>query len=94
MADLLLEAIELRKEFGGLVAVDDVDFTIPLGSIVEPHRPERRREDDAFNMITGVYQPTAGRVLFAGEDIDGKPPHEIDERGIARTFQNIRLFKS
>jgi branched-chain amino acid transport system ATP-binding protein len=91
--DPLLEAIELRKEFGGLVAVDDVDFTIPLGSIVSLIGPNGAGKTTFFNMLTGVYKPTAGRVVFDGEDIGGKPPHAATQRGIGRTFQNIRLFE-
>ena len=91
--DPLLEAIELRKEFGGLVAVDDIDFTIPLGSIVSLIGPNGAGKTTFFNMLTGVYKPTAGRVLFDGEDIGGKPPHAATQRGIGRTFQNIRLFE-
>jgi branched-chain amino acid transport system ATP-binding protein len=92
-ADPLLEAIELRKEFGGLVAVDDIDFTIPLGSIVSLIGPNGAGKTTFFNMLTGVYKPTAGRVVFDGEDIGGKPPHAATQRGIGRTFQNIRLFE-
>ena len=92
-ADLLLETIGLRKEFGGLVAVDDVDFTIPRGSIVSLIGPNGAGKTTFFNMITGVYKPTDGRVVFDGEDIGGKPPHAATERGIGRTFQNIRLFQ-
>jgi ABC-type branched-subunit amino acid transport system ATPase component len=91
--DLLLETIALRKEFGGLVAVDDVDFTIPRGSIVSLIGPNGAGKTTFFNMITGVYKPTDGRVVFDGEDIGGKPPHAATERGIGRTFQNIRLFQ-
>jgi branched-chain amino acid transport system ATP-binding protein len=91
--DPLLEAIELRKEFGGLVAVDDIDFTIPLGSIVSLIGPNGAGKTTFFNMLTGVYKPTAGRVVFDGEDIGGKPPHAATQRGIGRTFQNIRLFE-
>jgi branched-chain amino acid transport system ATP-binding protein len=93
VADLLLETIELRKEFGGLVAVNDVDFAIPLGAIVSLIGPNGAGKTTFFNMITGVYKPTDGRVVFAGEDIGGKPPHAATERGIGRTFQNIRLFQ-
>ena len=93
MTELLLETIALRKEFGGLVAVDDVDFTIPLGSIVSLIGPNGAGKTTFFNMITGVYKPTDGRVVFDGEDIGGKPPHAATERGIGRTFQNIRLFQ-
>ena len=91
--DPLLEAIELRKELGGLVAVDDIDFTIPLGSIVSLIGPNGAGKTTFFNMLTGVYKPTAGRVVFDGEDIGGKPPHAATQRGIGRTFQNIRLFE-
>jgi len=91
--DALLEARALRKEFGGLVAVNDVDFVIPRGSIVSLIGPNGAGKTTFFNMITGVYKPTAGRVIFDGEDVTGKPPHAITERGIGRTFQNIRLFQ-
>jgi branched-chain amino acid transport system ATP-binding protein len=91
--DPLLEAIELRKEFGGLVAVDDIDFTIPLGAIVSLIGPNGAGKTTFFNMLTGVYKPTSGRVVFDGEDIGGKPPHAATQRGIGRTFQNIRLFE-
>src|SRR5215471_6655912 len=91
--DLLLEIDTLRKEFGGLVAVNDVDFQIPLGSIVSLIGPNGAGKTTFFNMITGVYKPTRGRVVFAGADITAKPPHVATEHGIGRTFQNIRLFK-
>jgi branched-chain amino acid transport system ATP-binding protein len=92
MADLL-DVLLLRKEFGGLIAVDDVDFTIPEGSIVSLIGPNGAGKTTFFNMITGVYKPTRGRIRFAGEDITGKPPHAVTKRGIGRTFQNIRLFQ-
>jgi branched-chain amino acid transport system ATP-binding protein len=90
-ADLLV-ATALRKEFGGLVAVNDVDFTIPERSIVSLIGPNGAGKTTMFNMLTGVYKPTAGTIEFAGEDITGKPPHAVTERGVGRTFQNIRLF--
>jgi ABC-type branched-subunit amino acid transport system ATPase component len=93
MAELLLQIEALRKEFGGLVAVDDVDFAIPAGTIVGLIGPNGAGKTTFFNMITGVYKPTSGLVVFAGEDITGKPPHTATERGIGRTFQNIRLFQ-
>jgi branched-chain amino acid transport system ATP-binding protein len=93
MTDLLLEVTGLRKEFGGLVAVNDVDFSIPTGSIVSLIGPNGAGKTTFFNMITGVYRPTAGRVVFDGQDVTGRPPHQITQRGIGRTFQNIRLFK-
>jgi branched-chain amino acid transport system ATP-binding protein len=92
MADDLLVAERVRKEFGGLVAADDIDFAIPRGAIVALIGPNGAGKTTFFNMLTGVYKPTAGRILFDGEDITGMPPHAIVERGIGRTFQNIRLF--
>src|SRR5437870_7924241 len=93
MDELLLQTEALRKEFGGLVAVNDVDFTIPRGAIVSLIGPNGAGKTTFFNMITGVYKPTSGRVVFDGADVSGRPPHQITERGIGRTFQNIRLFK-
>ena len=90
----ILVAEQVRKEFGGLVAVNDVDFTIPEGSIISLIGPNGAGKTTFFNMLTGVYKPTAGRITFAGEDVTGKPPHAITERGIGRTFQNIRLFQN
>jgi branched-chain amino acid transport system ATP-binding protein len=92
MADDLLVAEKVRKEFGGLVAANDVDFVIPRGAIVALIGPNGAGKTTFFNMLTGVYQPTAGSIVFDGEDITGLPPHAIVERGIGRTFQNIRLF--
>ena len=94
MPDALLQTLGLRKEFGGLVAVDDVTFTVPEGSIVSLIGPNGAGKTTFFNMLTGVYKPTAGRVVFAGEDLTTKPPHAFTQRGIGRTFQNIRLFKN
>jgi branched-chain amino acid transport system ATP-binding protein len=90
----LLVAESVRKEFGGLVATDDVDFTIPRGQVVSLIGPNGAGKTTFFNMLTGVYKPTAGRIVFDGEDVTGMPPHAITERGIGRTFQNIRLFQN
>jgi branched-chain amino acid transport system ATP-binding protein len=90
----LLEVTRLRKEFGGLVAVDDVDFAIEEGAIASLIGPNGAGKTTFFNMLTGVYKPTAGRVVFDGKDVTGKPPHAITERGVGRTFQNIRLFQN
>jgi branched-chain amino acid transport system ATP-binding protein len=92
-SDLLLEVDSLRKEFGGLIAVNDVDLTIPRGAIVSLIGPNGAGKTTFFNMITGVYKPTVGRILFDGRDIAGSPPHVATQRGIGRTFQNIRLFE-
>jgi branched-chain amino acid transport system ATP-binding protein len=88
----ILVAESLRKEFGGLVAVNDVDFVVPRGKVVSLIGPNGAGKTTFFNMLTGVYKPTAGRVVFQGEDVTGKPPHAVTERGVGRTFQNIRLF--
>ena len=90
--DLLLSAEHIRKEFGGLVASNDVNFSIPRGTIVSLIGPNGAGKTTFFNMLTGVYTPTAGTILFDGVDITGKPPHAITKLGIGRTFQNIRLF--
>jgi len=94
MTEALLQTYSLRKEFGGLVAVDDIDFVVPEGSIVSLIGPNGAGKTTFFNMLTGVYKPTAGAVVFAGEDMTGKPPHAYTQRGIGRTFQNIRLFQN
>jgi branched-chain amino acid transport system ATP-binding protein len=90
----ILVASDVRKEFGGLVAVNDVDFTVPERAIVSLIGPNGAGKTTFFNMLTGVYKPTGGRIEFKGEDVTGKPPHAITERGIGRTFQNIRLFQN
>jgi branched-chain amino acid transport system ATP-binding protein len=92
MADDLLTVESVRKEFGGLVAVSDLDFTIPVGSIVSLIGPNGAGKTTFFNMLTGVYTPTSGQIVFDGTDVTGKPPHAITKLGIGRTFQNIRLF--
>jgi len=88
----ILEAARVRKEFGGLVAVNDVDFAIPHGAIVGLIGPNGAGKTTFFNIITGVYKPTAGEVVFDGKRITGLPSHRITQLGMARTFQNIRLF--
>jgi branched-chain amino acid transport system ATP-binding protein len=89
----LLTVDRVRKEFGGLVAVNDVEFEIPEQAIVSLIGPNGAGKTTFFNMLTGVYKPTSGTIVFAGEDVTGKPPHRITELGIGRTFQNIRLFQ-
>jgi len=90
--DDLLVAVQIRKEFGGLLAVNDLDFTIPQRSIVSLIGPNGAGKTTFFNMLTGLYKPTAGAVIFDGHNVTGKPPHTITKAGIGRTFQNIRLF--
>jgi branched-chain amino acid transport system ATP-binding protein len=88
----LLETRSLRKEFGGLVACNDVDFHVPRGAIVSLIGPNGAGKTTFFNMLTGVYTPTSGEILFDGREVAGLPPHRITALGVGRTFQNIRLF--
>jgi branched-chain amino acid transport system ATP-binding protein len=90
--DDLLVATAVRKEFGGLLAVNDLDFTIPHRSIVSLIGPNGAGKTTFFNMLTGLYKPTSGAIVFDGAEITDKPPHAITKAGIGRTFQNIRLF--
>jgi branched-chain amino acid transport system ATP-binding protein len=97
---LLVRSRGVTKKFGGLTAVDNVDFDIPRGSIVSLIGPNGAGKTTFFNMITGYYIPTAGEISFDGQPIAvvsrgkvrSKKPHEVTAMGIGRTFQNIRLF--
>jgi branched-chain amino acid transport system ATP-binding protein len=82
----------VRKEFGGLIAVNDLTFTIPNRSIVSLIGPNGAGKTTFFNMLTGLYKPTDGVIMFDGVDVTDKPPHAITKLGVGRTFQNIRLF--
>ena len=88
----LLKAENVSEVFGGLKAVSDFNFHINQGELVGLIGPNGAGKTTAFNLFTGVYQPTAGEISFAGKSIVGLKPYEITQRGIARTFQNIRLF--
>jgi len=88
----ILEASNISVEFGGLKAVDDVSFTIPDRSVVSLIGPNGAGKTTFFNVLTGLYKPTSGFVTYNNEDITGIVPHKIAEKGVARTFQNIRLF--
>src|SRR5206468_3989084 len=88
----VLEARAVTKQFGGLVAVSNIDFVIPEGSIVSLIGPNGAGKTTFFNVIAGLYRPTSGTITFGGRNISGQPPHRITRLGIARTFQNIRLF--
>jgi len=90
----ILVARNITKQFGGLVAVNDVDFSVPEGGIVSIIGPNGAGKTTFFNCMTGLYEPTTGTVQFNGKDITGRPPHKVTEAGIARTFQNIKLFKT
>src|SRR6266496_4667522 len=91
MADLLV-ARGVTKRFGGLVAVNSVDFTIQERAIVSLIGPNGAGKTTFFNMITGLYAPTSGELLFDGTLTNGLKPHQVTALGIGRTFQNIRLF--
>ena len=88
----LLRASKVTMRFGGLVANRDVDFDIPRGSIVSLIGPNGAGKTTFFNQLTGMLEPTSGDIVLDGDSIVGRTPHEIVERGIGRTFQNIRLF--
>jgi branched-chain amino acid transport system ATP-binding protein len=88
----LLVAQDVRKEFGGLIAVDDLTFTIPQRSIVSLIGPNGAGKTTFFNTLTGLYKVTSGHIFFDGADVTDKPPHAITKLGVGRTFQNIRLF--
>ncbi|MEN6476229.1 MAG: ABC transporter ATP-binding protein [Syntrophaceae bacterium] len=90
--EVVLETRNLTKIFGGLVAVNDVDLTVYKGEILSLIGPNGAGKTTVFNMVTGIYHPEKGKVLFKGKDITGRKPHRIISYGIARTFQNIRLF--
>jgi branched-chain amino acid transport system ATP-binding protein len=89
---ILLSVKKVSKSFGGLTAVDAVDLGVAAGEIVSVIGPNGAGKTTFFNLLTGLYRPDAGSVEFSGERIDDLPVHRITKRGLARTFQNIRLF--
>lgn len=91
---MILEARGLTIRFGGLTAVNNFNAGIEKGSIVGLIGPNGAGKTTCFNMISGFYRPSAGQVVFADGDITGKPPYEVCRAGLARTFQNIRLFRN
>ena len=88
----MLTATNVTKRFGGLVAVDDVDFSIDDGEIVGLIGPNGAGKTTLFNTITGVHPPTEGSITFDGEELVGKTPNQVAQLGIARTFQAVRTF--
>lgn len=91
---VVLETQNLTMQFGGLVAVNQFDMKINAGKITSLIGPNGAGKTTLFNVITGIYHPTTGKVIFKGEDITKLKPHVVISKGIARTFQNIRLFPS
>jgi len=94
MANLILSTENLGITFGGLKAVSEVKLNVYKNEIVGLIGPNGAGKTTVFNMLTGVYEPTEGKILLNGTVINGKKPHDIVSMGIARTFQNIRLFKA
>ena len=90
--EIVLETKDVTMRFGGLTAVHKFSIQVQKGRIVGLIGPNGAGKTTCFNMITGFYEPTEGSIHFMGEDITGWPPHKICKAGIARTFQNIRLF--
>lgn len=89
---LVLEVNKIRKEFGGLVAVNDISFTLNAGQIMGLIGPNGAGKSTTFNLITGVLSATSGQVSFLGQRIDGKPAREISRLGVGRTFQHVQLL--
>jgi branched-chain amino acid transport system ATP-binding protein len=90
--EVLLEVDHVTLRFGGVVALNDVSFSLYKGEILGLIGPNGAGKTTCFNVMTGVYKPTSGGVLFDQKKITGRKPHEINRMGVARTFQNIRLF--
>src|SRR5512145_1702348 len=90
--ETILQASNLVMQFGGLRAVNNFDLTLKKGDLAGLIGPNGAGKTTVFNMITGVYTPTAGKINFGDQEITGLEPFRINQMGIARTFQNIRLF--
>jgi branched-chain amino acid transport system ATP-binding protein len=90
----LLEVNNLSLSFAGLHVIKELDFTVEEGSIASLIGPNGAGKTSVFNCLTGFYRPTAGDITFSGKSVVRKKPHKITQRGMARTFQNLRLFKS
>lgn len=90
---IVLSTKGVTMRFGGLTAVSDLNIEIGKNEVIGLIGPNGAGKTTAFNIVTGMYKPSEGRVLFKGADITGKKPHQITALGVARTFQNIRLFK-
>ena len=93
MTQSILEVSDLSMRFGGLLAVNGVGLTIKKGQIVSMIGPNGAGKTTVFNCLTGFYQPTGGKITFAGEPIQGLPGYKIARKGMIRTFQHVRLFK-
>ena len=94
MSNPILKITDVTKRFGGITAVDNINMSVYLGKIQGIIGPNGAGKTTLFNLISGIYKPTLGSIHFCGEDITNLKPHRINEKGIVRTFQNIRLFKN
>jgi len=92
--EVVLQTEKLTKKFGGLTAVNNFDLKVSQGQISSLIGPNGAGKTTVFNVVTGIYKADGGKVLFKREDLAGKKPHQIIKKGIARTFQNIRLFSN
>lgn len=92
--EVVLQTVKLTKKFGGLIAVNNFDLKVNQGEISSLIGPNGAGKTTVFNVVTGIYQADGGKVIFKGEDLARRKPHQIVEKGIARTFQNIRLFNN
>jgi branched-chain amino acid transport system ATP-binding protein len=88
----LLRVERMSKEFGGVHAVEGLDFAIEPGAVFSIIGPNGAGKTTLINLLTGVYKPSAGRILFAGRDLTGCAPYEFAAAGMARTFQNLQVF--
>ncbi|PIV71553.1 MAG: high-affinity branched-chain amino acid ABC transporter ATP-binding protein LivG, partial [Rhodocyclales bacterium CG17_big_fil_post_rev_8_21_14_2_50_68_7] len=87
----LLEVRDLDMVFGGVHAVQGLSFEVAPGTVYSVIGPNGAGKTTLFNMVSGIYKPTRGRIFFDGEDITGKPPHALARRGLSRTFQNLQV---
>lgn len=94
MSETILQLQEATIRFGGLIAVNKVSFDLRKGALFGLIGPNGAGKTTCFNLITGVYKPTSGEILFQGNSIAGEAPNHVCRRGIARTFQNIRLYST
>ena len=92
--DIIIQTQDLTRQFGGLVAVNGVNFSVRRGEVRGLIGPNGSGKTTLINLISGVYEPTSGKVLFNGEDISGWAPNRVAKKGIIRTFQIPRLFNS
>jgi branched-chain amino acid transport system ATP-binding protein len=92
MAEALLELKQVRKSFGGLQCINDLDLEVRQGEILSVIGPNGAGKTTLFNLVTGIYEPDSGDILLDGKSLVGLAPHKISNRGVARTFQTLRLF--